>query len=78
MTQPVNLIYNETKKRKATPNEIAKYLIMDKFDQLCDNLGEQFGTEHLNEDQLSEVMRHIEKHEMALIKKFNLDYIILK
>jgi len=65
-------ILNKTKNRKATPNEIAKAIIIDKL-QLCYFFGEMSKSlENLSEVEQNEVSRHLDKHIQAIEKKLNL------
>jgi hypothetical protein len=64
-------IYNNTKGRQATMNEIAKYLILDVIDGLMVAPNEKLGCEHFSDKQLHELYKHLKRHELALIKKFN-------
>lgn len=62
-------IYNTDKNRKATANEIAKYLIMDKLEQIVIN--EAYGLEDITEDETHEIGRFLSNHFYSLRKKFN-------
>lgn len=65
-------IKNKTKSRNATPNEIAKAIIIDKL-QTCFYFKEMSkALENLNEAEEGEVVRHLEKHISAIEKKLNL------
>lgn len=63
-------LYNTAKKRKATANESAKWLIIELADRMC-ALQEQFGFEDLNDDEADEVLRHFDKHLKSLRERFN-------
>ena len=52
---------NVTKKRKATPNEVAKRLFLDKIENVF-----------YNDACVGEVAKHCEKHYYSLKKKINL------
>ena len=70
-------IQNETKKRKATANEAAKYLIIRTAENLV-SLHERDGFEDLTDKEADEVLRHYEKHLRSLKKKFNPNNDIFK
>ena len=70
--------FNEDKDRTATPNEIAKYLILDAMAQLEDDYSERFGLENMSEEQLAEVERFIDKHIESLRKRFNNPFISMR
>jgi len=65
-------IRNNTKNRKATPNEIAKYMILDMLDSMC-AVQERFGCEDLTDAEADEVLRHYEKHARSIGRRFNND-----
>ncbi len=62
--------YNNTKRRKATPNEIAKEVIMDRIEGIC-GIQEQWGCEDLTDKQASEVMRHYNKHLSSIVRRLS-------
>jgi hypothetical protein len=66
-------IWNNDKNRKATPNEMAKHLIIDLLESQC-ALGERYGMGDVSDEVMEEVCRHYEKHLSAIVKRFNLDY----
>ena len=61
-------------REKVTPNQMAKYLIQHKLEQLVDYLREQDDMEDATENECEEVQRHLIKHGKAIVKKFNLEY----
>lgn len=68
---------NKTKGRTATPNEVAKKIILDKLESalyFCDN---EYYYEAFNEDEINEIFRHLMKHTSSISKRFNLDDIDL-
>jgi hypothetical protein len=61
--------YNETKQRKATPNELAKKIILDAiYTKISLNYESEF-VEGLTDKEMEEVLRHLLKHEQAIIKR---------
>ena len=70
--------YNRTKARKATPNEIAKYLIIDLMDEIF--IYEKYGCDELSEKEFNEVQRHFDKHKQSILSKLfpNNDYIVVQ
>ncbi len=72
-------ILNKTKNRKATPNEIAKAIIIDNLQMnfYFHNKGDKLENNTDSENQ--EIIRHIIKHVRAIEKKLNLtDFIDLR
>jgi len=63
-------IWNTEKGRKATPNEVAKYLIVDQIEMLC-AIQEKYGCENLTDEEAKEVARFYEKHLSAIRKKLD-------
>ena len=62
---------NNTKKRNATPNEIAKAIIIDKLENAFyyqDN--SDYDTNYSDEFN-AEIHKHMQKHYYAIIKKLN-------
>jgi hypothetical protein len=62
-------VINHTKKRKATSNEIAKKLIIDRVVYLI--IEEQLECEGLNEKEIQEIKKHYLKHSKAIMTKLN-------
>jgi len=69
-------LYNIYKNRKATANEVAKMLILDKLESVIVN--ESFGCDDLNEDEVLEVMKFYNKHVDAIQKRLGNQYINMK
>lgn len=65
-------ILNNTKKRKATPNEIAKAIIIDNLEVLFYWKEKSKSLENLSDEMTAEVDRHLCKHYSAIKKKLNL------
>lgn len=65
-------ILNNTKNRKATPNEIAKAIIIDNFEAMFVYKEKSEKLEDLNDEMKSEVDRHLYKHYNAMMKKLSL------
>lgn len=61
------------KGEKLTPNQAAKLIIADKFDQIIVN-EEWVITSNSNptEKEIEEISRHLEKHRIAIVKKLGL------
>ncbi len=64
-------IYNTDKNRKATLNEIAKDLIIDKLGVLQEFLSEAWGCETMTDEEITEVYRHLDKHIESIRKRLN-------
>jgi len=63
-------IYNTEKGRKATANEIAKYLIIDQVEMMI-AIQEKAGCDELTDEEAEEVYRFYEKHMRAIVKKLD-------
>jgi F0F1-type ATP synthase gamma subunit len=66
-------LFNTEKNRKATANEVAKYLIYDRAVNVI--IGEMWGTEEFTKEEVDEVVVHYEKHLKSLRKKLNISHI---
>tara|TARA_R100000664_G_scaffold10180_1_gene16874 strand:- start:7307 stop:7537 length:231 start_codon:yes stop_codon:yes gene_type:complete len=62
--------YNHTKRRKATPNEIAKKLIIDRIESMC-AIHEQQGCEDLTDKQADDVGRHYTRHMLSIVRRLS-------
>jgi hypothetical protein len=69
-------IYNTAKNRKATANEIAKYIMIDKLESIIVN--ECWGCENINDDELEQILYHFNKHLNSLEHRFNVRDIEVK
>lgn len=77
------MLYNETKNRKATPNESAKFILLQRLQSKLEFLAEDFYLEDIKlyEDEvdergwskptkeLQEIQRHFEKHYDSLVNR---------
>lgn len=76
------MLYNETKKRKATPNEIAKRILIDTIESrleflnessLLDDVKKFEGVDQNGWDkptkEYSEIYRHFEKHFDSIVNR---------
>ena len=71
------MLYNETKKRKATANETAKKILIDAIQTRFEFLGESFIIDDLVKwddngnptKEYSEINRHFEKHFDSIIER---------
>jgi len=71
------MLYNETKKRKATPNEIAKRILIDSIESRLEFLGESFLLDDVKKfdssgkptKEYSEIYRHFEKHFYSIVDR---------
>lgn len=68
-------IYNTAKNRKATLNEVAKHLIVDRLDAVC-AIQECWGAEDLTDKEAEKVALFYEKHFKAIKKRLNPNNII--
>lgn len=71
------MLYNETKKRKATPNEIAKKILIDSIGSRLEFLSESFLLDDVKKfegcgkptREYSEIYRHFEKHFDSIVNR---------
>lgn len=60
------------KGEKLTPNQMAKLIIADKFDQIIVNEEWVMSDSNPTEKEIEEIVRHLEKHRIAILKKLGL------
>ena len=71
------MLYNETKKRKATANETAKAILIDAIQSRFEFLGESFIIDNVRKHDADgnptkeyiEIYRHFEKHFDSIIER---------
>lgn len=62
---------NKTKNRNATPNEIAKKIIIDNLEAIFYYRDNDDYDKNYSEDFNNEISRHLEKHFYSIEKKLN-------
>ena len=81
------MLYNETKNRKATANEIAKTILIDSIQSRMEFLGESCFIDDLKKwdengnptKQYEEIARHLDKHFDSIVERLsNGDTITIK
>jgi hypothetical protein len=60
------------KGEKLTPNQMAKLIIADKFDQIIVNEEWVMSDSKPTDKEIEEISRHLEKHRIAILKKLGL------
>lgn len=61
-----------SKGEKLTPNQMSKLIIADKFDQIIVNEEWVMSDSTPTEKEIEEIVRHLEKHRIAILKKLGL------
>ena len=64
-------LINNTKKRNATANEIAKAILIHKLETVFYYNDNSSYSENYSEEFNEEIIRHLEKHVDAIVKKLN-------
>lgn len=65
-------LFNITRNRKATKNEIAKKLILDQIQNII--VDEKMEAEGMSEKEVEELREHLAKHVSSITKKLNPNY----